>query len=43
LWLDSNCGGFFGPGLPALGDAENLLTIGERINNLTRLFNLREG
>jgi aldehyde:ferredoxin oxidoreductase len=30
-------------GLPALGDPENLLTIGERINNLTRLFNLREG
>ncbi len=30
-------------GMDALGDANKLLAIGERVNNLVRLFNLREG
>ncbi len=30
-------------GLSALGDATNLLKIGERVNTLVRLFNLRQG
>jgi aldehyde:ferredoxin oxidoreductase len=30
-------------GVEALGDAAHLLAIGERVNNLVRLFNLREG
>ncbi len=30
-------------GLEGLKLTENLLAIGERVNNLTRLFNLREG
>jgi aldehyde:ferredoxin oxidoreductase len=32
-----------GTGIEAFASSENLLNIGERVNNLVRLFNIREG